>query len=91
VTFLELPEARVYGHDTGQAMADKLNVWYGGMVSDQAIVQKACGRVEIQCDVTFLGAMFHDTGTVRTLLRVEVARTKPKPDLTQLQELLGCK
>ncbi len=60
-------------------------------MSEEAIVKKACKRIEIECGVTFLGAMFHDTGTVRTLLRVEVARNKPKPELKKLLAQLACK
>ncbi len=80
----------MYGDNTGQAMADRLNTWYGGIVNEEAIVKKACGRVEIACDVMFLGSMFHDTGTVRTLLRVEVARTKPTPTVGEMQSTLKC-
>lgn len=89
-TFLELPEARVYLDGTGQSMSDKLNVWYNGVVSEEELVVRACAKVSISCTTTFLGRMFHDTGTVRTLLRVDVARTKPPVDVEAFQKLIAC-
>ena len=93
-TFLELPEARVYGENTGQSFANKLNSWYGGVVSEETLVKMACDKVlQSRCKVRNLGIMFHDTGTVRTILRVDVAESDGAKRLTEefLKKELKCK
>lgn len=78
-TFLELPEARRYGPNTGQTRAESLNVWYGGITDEVVLVERAIAHVSgkekgIRFMISNLGPMFHQTGTVRTLLRVDVKR-----------------
>ncbi len=98
-TILELPEARVYGPDTGQTRWSPLNRWYGGLVDETALVVKAIQHVQFRgagysllpYKITPLGSMFHQTGTVRTLLRVDVTHPPERTlDWDKLRDSLMC-
>lgn len=81
VTFLELPEARVYGAGARQPRWEQLNRWYGGVLDEQELIRRAVAHVQwwvggytkMRYRLTMLGSMLHaETQTTRSLIRVDV-------------------
>jgi hypothetical protein len=88
-TFIELPEAMNYSGLEGQHAWKKVNRWYDGRDEVTTIKQVAASR-QIKVDVKILGALAHDTGTVRKMIRVDVLDAVPSTNVKTLLETYKC-
>ncbi|EGG13770.1 hypothetical protein DFA_11531 [Cavenderia fasciculata] len=77
-SFLELPESMVYvgPHGHGQHEWQRVNRWYEGR-SEEVILEDIRTKYNLNMSWKVLGAIRHDNGTIRKMIRVDV---NPKQD-----------
>lgn len=107
-TFAELPEAMEYTGKEGQHRWDKVNKWYSGKHNPHCYVNKTLrfllGRTEEQVirdvakkfnfeiNIQVLGALRHDTPTVRKMLRIDVPGNDGSiHDVKKVLNIYNCK
>lgn len=89
-TFIELPEAMNYTGTEGQHMWKRISVWYAGRNEEQ-VIEGVAARYNLNVQVKTLGAILHQTGTLRKLIRVDVVDNKKNWELQTMQSIYKCK